>query len=674
MGIQTLEKRRLPIHQMQRMSCIVGLVGVEDNRGDCSTPGFTPSMNMPVDAESSPPSELAGWAENLVPCGQLVQRLEPLAAALGIEPAEATAWWAALFTKLLPQIRTEPLLVVAICGGTNTGKSLLANALAGAELSRSIPEAARTRHPVACLPAGVAGRMDLAAFFPGFVPVAWQTEDDPLVDNPQNLLVWRERPVTRTPNDQFVLLDTPDIDGTLREHGTRAELIRDTSDVIIAVLTEQKYNDAVVRDFFRAAAAAGKPLLVVVNMVDWPRQRELISGWVKTFEQAIGAAAEAVFAVPHDSAAAANGAVGFHALPAAAVEKTDPIAMLAAAGVDRLKIRALRGAVATVLDKEAGLPAWLSAIEVAGRNWQDAQRLLATDVHVEIALPQPPAELVWDEIWAWLKPQRSSFDLTVSRAYATLGRGLHWAAGRVGLLPPSARRREDFAVSERDVLKRALGTFIDRLESCCRTNQNVDRLFGPRIRSGDRAAWFADLERRQRELPLMSEDYRRQVRAELDRFAAGHPETVRWILTGLNVGAVVRPAVTVALWSAGAAVVPAAAATAGGLSTLVHHVGDVVVGTAASLAGEGAIGATVAGIKPLLDRLFAGWAVERGRILAETLQLVVLGDGLDEVERRAAAGARPELAELRQLLEQCRSRLMIADLDQPRQLPPIEES
>jgi hypothetical protein len=659
---------------MQRTSGIVGLAGAEDNRGDRSTPGFTPSMNMPADAESSTPSKLAGWAENLLPCGQLVQRLQPLAATLGIEPAEETAWWAALFTKLLPQIESEPLLVVAICGGTNTGKSLLANALAGAELSRSIPEAARTRHPVASLPAGVAGRLDLAAFFPGFVPVAWQTEDDPLVDDPQNLLVWRERPVTGTPDDQFVLLDTPDIDGTLREHGTRAELIRDTSDVIVAVLTEQKYNDAVVRDFFRAATAAGKPLLVVVNMVDWPRQRELISGWVKTFEQAIGVAAEAVFAVPYDSAAAANGTIRFHPLPASAVEKTDPIAMLAAAGVGRLKIRALRGAVATVLDQEAGLPAWLSAIEVAGRNWQEAQRLLTTEVHVEIALPQPPAELVWDEIWAWLKPQRSSFDLTVSRAYTTLGRGLHWAAGRIGLLPPSARRREDFAVSERDVLKRALGTFIDRLEACCRTNRDVDRLFGPRIRGGDRAAWFADLERRQRELPLMSDDYRRQVRAELDRFAAGHPETVRWILTGLNVGAVVRPAVTVALWSAGAAVVPAAAATAGGLSTLVHHVGDVVVGTAASLAGEGAIGATVAGIKPLLDRLFAGWAVERGRILAETLQLVVLGDGLDEVERRAAAGARPELAELRQLLEQCRSRLLIADPDQPRQLPPTEES
>ena len=42
----------------------------------------------------------AGWADKLVPCGPLVERLQPLAASLGIEPAEATAWWAALFTKL----------------------------------------------------------------------------------------------------------------------------------------------------------------------------------------------------------------------------------------------------------------------------------------------------------------------------------------------------------------------------------------------------------------------------------------------------------------------------------------------------------------------------------------------------------------------------------------------
>jgi len=82
----------------------------------------------------------------------------------------------------------------------------------------------------------------------------------------------------------------------------------------------------------------------------------------------------------------------------------------------------------------------------------------------------------------------------------------------------------------------------------------------------------------------------------------------------------------------------------------VHQVGDVVVGAAASLAGEGAIEATSAGIKPLLERLFAGWAAERGDLLAATIRDVVLGDAVELVEARAAAGRRPEVAEAGRLV------------------------
>jgi hypothetical protein len=175
-------------------------------------------------------------------------------------------------------------------------------------------------------------------------------------------------------------------------------------------------------------------------------------------------------------------------------------------------------------------------------------------------------------------------------------------------------------------------------------------MLGPRLASADRAAWYADLERRHAALPLVSEAYRTFVRGELDRFSLENPQLVGWILAGLNVGAVARPAITVGLGLAGAAVVPAAAATAGGLTTLVHHVGDVVVGTAATLAGEGALGLTAAGLKPLIETLFAGWSAERGRILAETLHDVVLGDRLEEIERLASAAARPEVVAARRLL------------------------
>ena len=123
--------------------------------------------------------------------------------------------------------------------------------------------------------------------------------------------------------------------------------------------------------------------------------------------------------------------------------------------------------------------------------------------------------------------------------------------------------------------------------------------------------------------------------------------------SGLNVGAVARPAITVALGMAGAAAVPAAAASAGGLSVLVHHVGDVVVGTAATIAGEGALGLTMAGLKPLIETLFAGWSAERGRVLAETLHDVVLGDRLEEIDRLANAAAAPEVTRARRLLLEC---------------------
>jgi hypothetical protein len=103
---------------------------------------------------------------------------------------------------------------------------------------------------------------------------------------------------------------------------------------------------------------------------------------------------------------------------------------------------------------------------------------------------------------------------------------------------------------------------------------------------------------------------------------------------------------SLALFSAGAAAVPAAAG-------VLHHVLDFGVAVAAPLAGEGAVAAASQGIRPLIERLFAGWSAERGRILAETLHDVVLGDGVEEIGRLASSGSRPELVRARQLLVEC---------------------
>jgi hypothetical protein len=596
----------------------------------------------------------AAWAGSVAELCDLVDHLRPLAESLGAADPRSSDWHGALFGKLRPQVAREPLLVAAICGGTNTGKSLITNTLVGAEISRSVPEAARTLHPVASLARGVSGRIDLAALFPGFRPVAWRSEADALDPSASDVLVWREDPGGTQPA-RLVVIDTPDIDGTLRENWHRAELVRNAADVIVAVLTQQKYNDAAVRDFFAAAAAAGKTVIVVFNMIDWPRQRERIAGWLATFTAETAVVPAAVYAAPHDFAAAEAGRIALHAVPELAPGSGESglAERLADCDFDRIKRQAMNGAMGVVLDPETGLSAWLDGVERAAAGWRDSQQLLEREGRVRVELPAAPREIVWDEIWSWLEPRRSGVDLFVSGGYRWIGRGVSWAAQRVGLGRTPQERQEDFAATELEALKQALADFIDRLDDACRRDARLASLLGPKLASADRTAWYADLERRHAALPLVSDDYRKFVRDELDRFAVGNPGFVRIILNALTVGAVARPVMTFALFSAGAAAVPAAAGTAGGLSVLVHHVGDYVMWAAAPLAGEGAVVVAAKGIRPLIERLFAGWSAERGRILAETLHDVVLGDGVEEIGRLAASGTRPELARARHLLVEC---------------------
>ena len=598
-----------------------------------------------------PGSSFAAWAGGIAETCRLVTALEPLAAELGLPHAAGSDWHGALFGKLEPQVSREPVLVAAVCGGTNTGKSLITNALVGTEISRSLPEAARTLHPVASLPRGLPARIDLAALFPGFEPVAWRSEEDALDASRGDVLVWREDESGRQP-PRLVVLDTPDIDGTLRENWHRAELVRNAADVLVAVLTQQKYNDAAVREFFAAAGATGKTVIVIFNMVVWPAQRERLAGWLRTFAAETGIAPVAVYAAPHDPVAADAGLITFHAVAELTPDGRElaPAERLASADFETLKRRAMRGALEVVLDPRHGLGAWLDALAARSLAWRDSLALLEREGRVRVELPPAPRDLVWQEIWNWLEPRRSRFDLVVSRGYRAIGGGLAWAGRRVGLVRTPEEQREDFQGLELAKLKQALGDFVQRLEDACRRDERLAAVIGTRLTAADRNAWYADLERRHAALPLVSEGYRTFVRTELDRFAAANPGLVKFIVGGLNVGAVARPVVTLALLGAGAAMVPAAAGAAGGLSVLVHHVGDYAVWAAAPLVGEGALGLAAAGVRPLIERLFAGWSAERGEILIATLRDVVLGDGVEEVGRLAGAAARPEIARLRQLL------------------------
>ncbi|MCX7404714.1 MAG: 50S ribosome-binding GTPase [Planctomycetia bacterium] len=441
------------------------------------------------------------WVNAVQELCALVNALASLGESLGVPDLRKTDWHGQLFDKLAPQVSPEAVLVVAVCGGTNTGKSLITNALVGSPISRSVPEAARTRYPVASLPKGLVARIDPAKLFPGFVTAKWQSPEDAIDGGVQksdqndsvHRLVWRED-VSGQQSPRLVLLDTPDIDGTLQANWHRAELVRNACDVIVAVLTQQKYNDATVREFFRAAATAQKTTIIVFNMVDWPVQRDRITGWLATFCAQTGIAPAAVYAVPFDAAAAAAGSITFYALPELSVagqlsnrngldrsldkqidESQDLASRLANVDFNRIKLRAMKGAFQVVLNPHTGVGAWLDAFETSASQWQEVKRLLAVEARVRVELPTAPRELVWQEIWQWLEPRRSGFDLTVSKAYRFAGKGLRIVAGKTGLIRSDAKRREDFSALELAALKRGLADFVERLEDISRSPQQSPR-------------------------------------------------------------------------------------------------------------------------------------------------------------------------------------------------------
>ncbi len=234
---------------------------------------------------------------------------------MALAPINSLAWAGELHNKLLPQIDGEPYLIVAVCGGTNTGKSVVYNHLVGARISESHAEATQTKHPVCCLPQGFSETHDLAKIFPDFQLRQWSEAGDAIKDDTENLLFLRIDPSGQQPAN-LLLLDTPDVDGILSANHRRAELIRHSADVLVAVLTQQKYNDAVVRSFFREAARAEKMLLIVFNMVHLPEQAETSRKWLTTFKENSGSQPLAAYLAPYDFQAAEQLTLAFQPLSA----------------------------------------------------------------------------------------------------------------------------------------------------------------------------------------------------------------------------------------------------------------------------------------------------------------------------------------------------------------------
>jgi len=140
--------------------------------------------------------------------------------------------------------------VVALAGGTGSGKSSIFNALTGTDFA--IPGVSRptTSH----VSAGV-----------------WGGQTHPLLDwlgvAPQHRLEVTD--LADDPAAGLILLDLPDHDSVVSEHREMVDRIAPLADVLVWVVDPQKYADHTLHaDYLSALRDTGAPLLVILNQVD----------------------------------------------------------------------------------------------------------------------------------------------------------------------------------------------------------------------------------------------------------------------------------------------------------------------------------------------------------------------------------------------------------------------
>lgn len=595
--------------------------------------------------------------------------LEPQAAAAGVALPAGQEWFELLRNKLLPQLELPPLLVVAIVGGTNIGKSAIFNHLAGEVASTSTPLAAGTKHPVCLVPRDLADASLLKRLFEPFELSDWRSPDDPLADTPENRLFWR---TGQTMPPRLLLLDAPDVDSDVTVNWQRARAIRQAADVLVAILTQQKYNDAAVKQFFRAAVEAQKPIIVVFNQCELEADRDYWPRWLATFCEHTGARPELVYVVPYDRKAANELRLPFYVVENALATGEHPAAGnvpcraelrqsnlredLAALHFDAIKVQTFRGALAQVLDRHHGLPAYLESIRTASREFAAAATALSATEMARVGWPSLPAGVLVDEIRRWWDDSRQEWSRRIHGFYRVLGRGATWPvrAAWDALAGPPLDPIAAFQQQERTAIVLAVEKLLDELERLSQVGNDTLR---PRLRQllggHARATLLARVQTEHENLPAVDEHYRAFLQAELNAWRQSNPRAVRFLQSLDHVAALARPAITVGLFFTGLhfagdlvgqAAAHAATTTAGHLATEAAIAGGIAGG------GEVIVSSTSEGVRQAAGRLFmrlqASYAQQRARWLAQWLERELLGSLLVDLRRGAEV---PEGKEFREV-------------------------
>lgn len=609
-------------------------------------------------------SHLGQFADVVRRLHAAVARLQVEAAAAGIAPLAGREWFELLEHKLLPQLVDDAYLVVAVVGGTNIGKSIVFNHIAGTRASATSPLASGTKHPVCLTPVGFTEQHDLQQVFPGFEIVPWDRPEAALEEAETHRLFWRES--SETPANLLVL-DTPDVDSDARINWQRADQIRRSADLLVAVLTQQKYNDAAVKQFFRQAAAEDKAVIIVFNQCLLPEDEDYWPRWLGTFTRETGVVPVGLYVAPNDRRIAESLELPFFArsVPQPADGGSDgpdteqvgqapeqangePRSLLTDLSQVRfadVKLRALRGALRHVVG-EAGAPAFLCEVAAAVEDFRAAAQLLSAQQLAKVDnWPVVPNALLIAAIRDWWQAQRSGWSAKVHGFYNVLGQGLTWPVryARDRLRGEQAPPWDQYRAREWSAILTAVERVYEKLSFVSQLGNDVLRPRLEEILAGaPRAAVLSEISSAHEEFDF-EDALSNLVRTELADFREASPAHYEFFRKLDQAAAAARPVTSVVLFMSGFAPVGQALTpviTDTALQGLLHAAGDVAGGTISAAVGDAVISggaATSAGyLEARFRRLHTAFAAERAAWLGEHLTRLVLGSLPDDIQRAAA--------------------------------------
>jgi hypothetical protein len=697
------DTRPLPAENPRMKTNLLRLSVLMTDASPVKVPRGTPLATGSVDGDSTSFTSFAKLGQRV---NAALIDLECQSRPLQLAPLAGRDWYDLLIRKLLPQMTDHAYLIVAVVGGTNIGKSVVFNHIAGFRASSSSPLASGTKHPVCLIPEGFAAHHDLQSLFPAFELRPWIDSDEALANYSEHCLFWRTN--SEVPAN-LVILDTPDVDSDAPVNWLRADAVRQAADVLVAVLTQQKYNDAAVKQFFRKAATEDKAALVVFNQVELPDDEPYWPLWLTTFCGETGLSPEYVYLAPNDRKAAEAIRLRFEeriwpvvpALvvppegdgtrnisldpggrapvnPATTASGSEPATesvqlsrVLSQLRFAEIKLRTLRGSLKRLVAVEDGAPAYLREIRSRSQQFREAADVFASRSLVRQAnWPAPPNALLVEEMWSWWDGHRDALTSSVHGFYAHIGR---WMSGGLRIVreriwgtrvPPL----DDYRHAEWEAIVRVLQQVYDQLRVVTTLGNELLTSRLDRLLAGTTCESVLEKLRREHDefdFPLL---VRTLVDTGMTSLRSDRQQLFDVLRSADRAAAVARPVLTLLLALGGGLGAEHMLMEAASQS-MAHVAIDVTAAAGTTAAGEAVVESATGVLghaKAWILQLHQKFKDQREAWLINKLREHLLGELLTELQSGAAIADSAPFREVASLIQQFDARLAeLVSVDPP---------